>query len=111
MGPTVDEDTTRATSDGAASVERIHLARLTATFTAEASASARPSLPSQPREPASVCEATRRLNAPQQQILQNGTATMMLEAGETAPTVAEYLGHATPVVTMTIYAHAVPGST
>jgi len=42
--------------------------------------------------------------------LRHGTATLMLEAGETVPTVAEYLGHATPAVTMTIYAHAVPGS-
>jgi integrase len=42
--------------------------------------------------------------------LRHGTATLMLEAGETVPTVAECLGHATPAVTMTIYAHAVPGS-
>ena len=42
--------------------------------------------------------------------LRHGTATLMLEAGETVPTVAEYLGHATLAVTMTIYAHAVPGS-
>lgn len=42
--------------------------------------------------------------------LRHGTATLMLEAGETVPTVAEYLGHATPAVTMTIYAHAAPGS-
>lgn len=42
--------------------------------------------------------------------LRHGAATMMLDAGETVPTVAEYLGHATPAVTMTIYAHAVPGS-
>jgi integrase len=32
------------------------------------------------------------------------------EAGESVPTVAEYLGHASPSVTMSVYAHAVPGS-
>ncbi|MGE4055760.1 MAG: site-specific integrase [Vicinamibacterales bacterium] len=42
--------------------------------------------------------------------LRHGAATLMLEAGESVPTVAEYLGHATPAVTMTVYAHAVPGS-
>jgi integrase len=42
--------------------------------------------------------------------LRLGTATLMLEAGATVPTVAEYLGLATPAVTVTIYAHAVPGS-
>lgn len=42
--------------------------------------------------------------------LRHGAATLMLEAGESVPTVAEYLGHATPVVTLSIYAHAVPGS-
>jgi integrase len=35
---------------------------------------------------------------------------MLLEAGETVPTVSEYLGHASPAVTMAVYAHAVPGS-
>jgi integrase len=33
-----------------------------------------------------------------------------LRHGETVPTVSEYLGHASPAVTMAIYAHAVPGS-
>jgi integrase len=42
--------------------------------------------------------------------LRHGAATMLLEAGETVPTVSEYLGHASPAVTMAIYAHAVPGS-
>ena len=42
--------------------------------------------------------------------LRHGAATMLLEAGETVPTVAEYLGHASPAVTMAVYAHAVPGS-
>jgi integrase len=42
--------------------------------------------------------------------LRHGAATMLLEAGETVPTVAEYLGHASPAVTMAIYAHAVPGA-
>lgn len=35
---------------------------------------------------------------------------MLLEAGESALTVAEYLGHASPAVTMAVYAHAVPGA-
>ena len=42
--------------------------------------------------------------------LRHGVATMLLEAGETVPTVSEYLGHASPAVTMSVYAHAVPGS-
>lgn len=42
--------------------------------------------------------------------LRHGAATMLLEAGETVPTVSEYLGHASPAVTMAIYAHAVPGA-
>lgn len=42
--------------------------------------------------------------------LRHGAATMMLEAGETVPTVSEYLGHASPAITMMVYAHAVPGS-
>ena len=42
--------------------------------------------------------------------LRHGAATMLLEAGESVPTVAEYLGHASPAVTMAVYAHAVPGS-
>jgi len=35
---------------------------------------------------------------------------MLLEAGESVPTVSEYLGHASPAVTMAVYAHAVPGA-
>ena len=35
---------------------------------------------------------------------------MLLEAGKTVPTVSEYLGHASPAVTMAVYAHAVPGA-
>jgi hypothetical protein len=35
---------------------------------------------------------------------------MLLEVGETVPTVSEYLGHASPAVTMAVYAHAVPGA-
>ncbi|HZO25857.1 MAG TPA: site-specific integrase, partial [Chloroflexota bacterium] len=42
--------------------------------------------------------------------LRHGAATMLLEAGETVPTVSEYLGHASPAVTMAVYAHAVPGA-
>jgi integrase len=42
--------------------------------------------------------------------LRHGAGTMLLEAGETVPTVSEYLGHASPAVTMAIYAHAVPGA-
>jgi integrase len=42
--------------------------------------------------------------------LRHGVATLLLEAGETVPTVSEYLGHASPAVTMAIYAHAVPGA-
>ena len=42
--------------------------------------------------------------------LRHGAATMLLEAGQSVPTVAEYLGHASPAVTMAVYAHAVPGS-
>ena len=42
--------------------------------------------------------------------LRHGAATMMLEDGETVPTVSEYLGHASPAITMQVYAHAVPGS-
>jgi integrase len=42
--------------------------------------------------------------------LRHGVATMLLEAGETVPTVSEYLGHASPAVTMAVYAHAVPGA-
>lgn len=42
--------------------------------------------------------------------LRHGVATMLLEAGESVPTVAEYLGHASPAVTMAVYAHAVPGA-
>jgi integrase len=42
--------------------------------------------------------------------LRHGAATMMLEAGESVPTVSEYLGHASPAITMQVYAHAVPGS-
>jgi integrase len=42
--------------------------------------------------------------------LRHGCAMMLLEAGETVPTVAEYLGHASPAVTMAVYAHAVPGA-
>jgi integrase len=42
--------------------------------------------------------------------LRHGAATMILEAGESIPTVSEYLGHASPAITMVVYAHAVPGS-
>ena len=42
--------------------------------------------------------------------LRHGAATMLLEAGEPVPAVSEYLGHASPAITMTIYAHAVPGA-
>ena len=42
--------------------------------------------------------------------LRHGAATMLLEAGEPVPAVSEYLGHANPAITMTIYAHAVPGA-
>jgi integrase len=42
--------------------------------------------------------------------LRHGVATMLLEDGETVPTVSEYLGHASPAVTMQVYAHAVPGA-
>jgi len=42
--------------------------------------------------------------------LRHGAATMLLEAGEPVPSVAAYLGHASPVVTMSVYAHAVPGA-
>jgi integrase len=42
--------------------------------------------------------------------LRHGVAKMLLEAGESVPTVAEYLGHASPAVTMAVYAHAVPGA-
>jgi integrase len=42
--------------------------------------------------------------------LRHGAATMMLEAGESVPTVSEYLGHASPAITMQVYAHTVPGS-
>ena len=42
--------------------------------------------------------------------LRHGCAMMLLEAGETVPTVSEYLGHASPAVTMAVYAHAVPGA-
>jgi len=42
--------------------------------------------------------------------LRHGCAMMLLEAGESVPTVAEYLGHASPAVTMQVYAHAVPGA-
>jgi integrase len=42
--------------------------------------------------------------------LRHGVATMLLEAGETVPTVSEYLGHASPAVTMAVYAHAIPGA-
>jgi integrase len=42
--------------------------------------------------------------------LRHGCAMMLLEAGESVPTVAEYLGHASPAVTMAVYAHAVPGA-
>ncbi|MCC7366823.1 MAG: site-specific integrase [Chloroflexi bacterium] len=42
--------------------------------------------------------------------LRHGAATMMLAAGEDAPTVSQYLGHSTPAVTMSIYAHVVPGA-
>lgn len=42
--------------------------------------------------------------------LRHGAATHLLEDGETVPTVSAMLGHASPVVTMGTYAHAVPGS-
>jgi len=42
--------------------------------------------------------------------LRHGVATMLLEAGEPVPSVSEYLGHASPAITMTVYAHAVPGA-
>src|SRR5262249_11843300 len=42
--------------------------------------------------------------------LRHGCAMMLLEAGETVPTVSEYLGHASPAVTMAVYAHAMPGA-
>jgi integrase len=42
--------------------------------------------------------------------LRHGVAAMLLEAGETVPTVSEYLGHASPAVTMAFYVHAVPGA-
>ncbi|MDP8922366.1 MAG: site-specific integrase [Chloroflexota bacterium] len=57
--------------------------------------------------------ALRRADLPQTtrlHDLRHGVATMLLEAGEPVPAVAEYLGHASPAVTMTVYAHAVPGA-
>ncbi|MDP8922706.1 MAG: tyrosine-type recombinase/integrase [Chloroflexota bacterium] len=42
--------------------------------------------------------------------LRHSGATMLLEAGEPVPAVSEYLGHASPAITMTIYAPAVPGT-
>jgi integrase len=42
--------------------------------------------------------------------LRHGAATMLLDAGESVPTVAEYLGQASPAVTVAVYAHAVPGA-
>lgn len=50
-------------------------------------------------------DATKRVHD-----LRHGAAMMLLEAGETVPTVSEYLGHASPAVTMAVYAHAVPGA-
>jgi len=57
--------------------------------------------------------ALRRAGLPEstrQYDLRHGVATMLLEAGESVPTVAEYLGHTSPAVTMAVYAHAVPGA-
>src|SRR5581483_9951082 len=42
--------------------------------------------------------------------LRHGCAMMLLEAGEPVPAVSAYLGHASPAVTMGIYAHAMPGA-
>ena len=42
--------------------------------------------------------------------LRHGAATHLLEDGETIPTVSAMLGHASAVITMSTYAHAVPGS-
>ena len=57
--------------------------------------------------------ALRRAELPQStrlHDLRHGVATMLLEAGEPIPAVSEYLGHASPAVTMAVYAHAVPGA-
>ena len=37
-------------------------------------------------------------------------ASLLMSAGEPVKTVSERLGHASPVITMQVYAHVLPGS-
>jgi hypothetical protein len=71
-----------------------------------------------PLDPGNVTRACRRAlkaaalpAATRFHHLRHGAATMMLGAGEVVTTVSQSLGHSSPAVTMTIYAHVVPGAT
>ncbi len=49
-----------------------------------------------------------RLEQPQFHVLRPTYASMMLEAGESAVTLARWLGRSSPTVTLGYYAHFVP---